>query len=275
MSAQSDRRIHPWRADLAAAFLKDRVKAPRYVEGRDHQVATGLATLYGEPDKNTPAVSQLLYGEVFTVFEEKDGWAWGQNATDDYVGYVKANTLSRNVCTPTHLVSALRTYVYSKPNLKSATRDALSLNGRVCIIEEDANFTRIGEDAWVFLGHLAPLEQHEPDYAKTALSFLHCAYLWGGRSSMGIDCSGLVQMSLLRAGHPCPRDSDLQKAALGEVIASDAPLKRGDLIFSPGHVAIAIDATHAVHASAAHMAVAVDPIASLFKPGLSSIRRLG
>ncbi|HAU29241.1 MAG TPA: peptidase P60 [Rhodospirillaceae bacterium] len=275
MNAPLDHRTNPYRDDLAAAFLKDRIKAARYVEGEDMRIAIGLASLHDAPDSQTPAATQLLYGETFTVFDEGDDWAWGQNATDGYVGYLPAEVLSPQGNAATHSISVLRTFVYRRPDMKAPACDLLSMNARVTILDEEAGFARIDRDAWVFLPHLSPMDQHESDIAKTALSFLGTPYLWGGRSSLGLDCSALVQMSLLRAGMACPRDSDLQKSVLGSVVPADEPIQRGDIIFSPGHVAIAVDATHAVHANGHKMMVTVNPIAELFKPGLSIIRRLG
>jgi cell wall-associated NlpC family hydrolase len=84
--------------------------------------------------------------------------------------------------------------------------------------------------------------------------------LWGGKSSLGIDCSGLVQVSMNAAGLPCPRDSDMQQAALGRLLDANEPrdLRRGDLIFWKGHVAIVRDADTIVHANAFHMATAIE-----------------
>lgn len=270
-----DHRTNPFRDDLAAAFLKDRVKASRYVDGKNMQIGTGLATLRDAPDETMPASTQLLFGETFTVFEEKDGWAWGQNATDSYVGYLHTSALVPCGKPASHRIAALRTFAYARPDMKSAAIDLLHINSPITILDEEAGFARIAENLWVFLPHLIRIDQFEPDIAKTASLFLNAPYLWGGRSSLGIDCSALMQMSLLRAGIPCPRDSDLQKAALGTSVPADEPIRRGDLIFSPGHVALATDETHAIHASGQNMLVSIIPIASLFKPGLSIIRRLG
>ena len=112
--------------------------------------------------------------------------------------------------------------------------------------------------------HLAPLRSFEPDFVAVAERFRGVPYLWGGKTSLGLDCSGLLQVALQACGIPAPRDTDLQERALGAAGAPDAAfgnLRRGDLLFWPGHVAIARDRDTLVHANAFHMMVAIEPTA--------------
>ena len=103
------------------------------------------------------------------------------------------------------------------------------------------------------LGHLAPLAQREKDFVAVAERFLGTPYLWGGKTNLGLDCSGLVQIALNACGIPCPRDSDMQEAAFGKTI-DIAQARRGDLVFWKGHVAIVRDGANFIHANAFHMA---------------------
>ena len=90
--------------------------------------------------------------------------------------------------------------------------------------------------------HLVPIDSYENDFVAVAERFLGAPYLWGGKSNLGLDCSALVQLALTACGVPCPRDSDMQEHALGTLIASDfSALRRGDLLFWKGHVAIVRD----------------------------------
>ncbi len=114
---------------------------------------------------------------------------------------------------------------------------------------------------WHFpASHLAPLAVKQPDFVAVAETLLGAPYLWGGKTSLGIDCSGLVQIALQAAGIEAPRDTYMQEAALGKA-SPPAGLKRGDLIFWKGHVAIARDAATIIHANAHHMMVAIEPAA--------------
>jgi cell wall-associated NlpC family hydrolase len=108
--------------------------------------------------------------------------------------------------------------------------------------------------------HLAPLDHRETDFVAVAERFLGTPYLWGGKTNYGLDCSGLVQLALTACGIRCPRDSDMQERALGALVDMKN-LRRGDLVFWKGHVAIVRDPKTFLHANAFHMAVAVEPIA--------------
>ncbi len=90
--------------------------------------------------------------------------------------------------------------------------------------------------------------------------FLGAPYLWGGRDSLGLDCSGLVQQALYAVGAACPRDTD-QQALLGESVPR-SELARGDLVFWRGHVGMMLDETRLIHANAHHMAVAIEPLSA-------------
>jgi cell wall-associated NlpC family hydrolase len=260
-----DPRLHPFRADLAAAQLKGKVESKRFVEGTAYEIIHGQAPLRRAPAHDAVLDSEALYGERVTVYEiDDEGWAWGQLETDGYVGWLPANALGRPGAAPTHKVAALRTLGFSRPDIKSPPAAALPLGARVAIVREQPPFAITASGLHLPSGHLVPLAASEPDFVAVAERFLGVPYLWGGKSSLGLDCSGLLQVALHAAGIPCPRDSDMQQSALGKPAAlADlvrGDLARGDLLFWKGHVAIARDNASLVHANAYHMAVAIEPI---------------
>ena len=262
--AKPDARLHPWREDLAAEELRGRVDAPRFAVGEGFHVAVGCADLRRAPREDAPLDSQLLLGEGFRVYDRADGWAWGQAVLDGYVGYMAERCLGRGWLTATHRVRALRTFLYARADLKAPVLLSAGMNAKVAVAERCGRFVRTEGGLYVFAGHLGAVEERCADYVAVAEDLLGVPYLWGGRDALGLDCSALVQMALEWAGIACPRDADMQEAALGEAIdfgGFDAGvLRRGDLVFWRGHVGILRDGETLLHASAHDMKVASEPL---------------
>jgi cell wall-associated NlpC family hydrolase len=260
--ASFDRRLTPVRPDLAAKHLRGLVEAPRYVEGRAAQVVMASAPLRRRPDPDAPLETEALFGETVTVYDESEGWAWAQLDRDQYVGHLPAASLGAPTA-PTHRVAALRTHAYPGPSIKLRPRMALSLGAQLRIVGRDGDFAVSEGGLYLWSRCLAQSGAHEPDAAAIAERFLETPYLWGGRTSEGIDCSGLVQTALTAAGVASPRDSDMQEAALGEPLPIDDPeaaLKRGDLVFWKGHVGIMRDPLTLLHANGWHMKTVSEPL---------------
>lgn len=283
--SELDPRLNAYRADLAAASLKGRVEAARFVEGRPAQVARGVADLRREPRASAPLDTQLLFGEAITVYDQAAGWAWVQNAADGYVGYVEAAALGAEVAPPSHAIRVLRTFLYPEPDLKAPPLDALSFLSPVQALGARNGFTEVragGCGGWVYGAHLAEDREVAPDFVATALTFLGVPYLWGGRSSLGLDCSALVQLALVRAGVRCPRDTYVQECEVGVSLPGDTVPRRGDLVFFPGHCAIALDETDVIHCNAGAMLTAIEPLADVLRRveresggrGVTSVRRI-
>jgi hypothetical protein len=259
-----DPRLNAWRADLAAKELEGIVKAPRYSAGSPRQVAWPLAPLRRQPLATAGLDTELLFGESVTVFDEAEGWAWVQCHRDRYVGYLPAASLQERCLPSSHWISALGTFVYPTPDIKSPPLHHLSLGSQITVDEQQDRFSRLATGGFVVNRHIAATTAPARDFVEIAERFVGTPYLWGGRSRIGLDCSGLVQLSLQAAGRPVPRDSDMQEAALGLPIsvASDFDgLERGDLVFWKGHVGIMADGVIMVHANAHQMAVVAEPLA--------------
>jgi cell wall-associated NlpC family hydrolase len=271
-----DPRTNAYRPDLAAAHLEGVVVAERFIEGVPCQLRTGFATVKAQPDFEAPQTTQALFGETVTVYEEHDGWVWGQIETDGYVGYLRLDTLWGETPEPTHRVSAIRTFLFPEPDLKSPTLDVLSLTSRVAVAGETNGFAELEQGGWVFTKHLAGLAEVVPDYVATAGRLIGVPYLWGGKTSMGLDCSGLVQIALDAAGLSVPRDSDQQAKAIGEAVADFGDLRRGDIVFFPGHVGIMTGPERLLHANAFHMMVTEEPLADVVARGaqVTGVRRI-
>lgn len=264
LPAGFDPRTTPARPDLAAAHLRGKVEAARFVEGTLKQAIAATAPLRRTPSHDAPVDTEVLYGERVMVYETTDeGWAWGQLDLDRYVGWLSAAALGDARAKPTHRVSALRTFLFPRPDVKSPPLDALSFGSKLAVVRKEETFAATDTGGYVPVRHLVPVEQVEADFVATARSFLGVPYLWGGRSSLGLDCSGLVQLALQAAGHASPRDSDMQEEFGKPVSFSGDPraLKRGDLVCWKGHIGFVSEPGRLLHANAFHMCVAEEPLA--------------
>jgi len=228
-------------------------------EGR-MRCAAPAAAIRREPDFVSEQVDQLLFGEDIDVLEARGAWVRGRAVRDGYEGWVEDVALRPPGGEPTHTVAALRTYAFPEPDLKSAPPRLYSMNALVRTGEQEGRFVRVEEAGWMFAEHLRPVGVYESDPVAVAERFVGAPYQWGGRESLGLDCSGLVQQALYACGRPCPRDSDVQAQTLGAVIDPAEGVRRGDLVFGRGHVAMLIDAERVVHANSHHMAVVVEPL---------------
>ena len=253
-----DPRLTAARADIAAKELEGKVKATRYVEGRAYEVFEPQAPLRGEQAPDAPLATEALKGERVVIYDiNAEGWAWGQLVTDGYVGWLPANALAPVGPSPTHRVSALRTLAFPGRSIKLPPVEALPLGARLAVVGIEDRMAVTATGCYVPAAHVAPLGVHEPDFVAVAERFLGAPYLWGGKTVLGLDCSGLVQVALSACGVACPRDSDMQEGALGTA-ADASDLQRGDLIFWKGHVAIVRDRDTLVHANTFHLAVAIE-----------------
>jgi hypothetical protein len=247
------------RPDLAARALEGRVTAAAYVDPSPMVCRVPTAALRTASDDDARQEDQLLFGELFDVLETKDGWLWGQARRDGYVGFARASGFQAPGDPPTHRVSALRAYAFSGPDLLAPPAGLYSLNALVCVEAQDGRFLRGQGAGWFVESHLAALGDFESDPAAVAERYLGAPYLWGGRDSLGLDCSGLLQQALYACGLACPRDTDLQFTALGAP-APAGDLKRGDLVFWDGHVGMMLDDTRLIHANGRDAATAIQPL---------------
>jgi cell wall-associated NlpC family hydrolase len=261
MTETLDPRLTPARPDLADLRLRGRVEAERFVAAAPRRVVSASAPLRRGPAPEAGLDTEALLGDAVALYDAADGFAFVQLVRDGYVGYMPSACLGPAEPEPTHRVTALRTFLYPEPDLKRPVRAYLSLGARLVVTGEAGSYLETPA-GYVFAAHCAPVAERAPDYPATALRLVGTPYLWGGRTSLGLDCSGLVQLCLDAAGLPCPRDADMQERALGDALPLDlSGLRRGDLVFWRGHVGLMLDRDTLIHANGHHMAVAVEPLA--------------
>jgi cell wall-associated NlpC family hydrolase len=243
-----------------------------------YQIVTRSAPLYAAPNAGSEMVSEMLFGETLQALEDQGGWIKARSLRDSYEGYVAIETLGTEILDPTHQVSALQSFVYRKPDYKDPPLTAIPFLARLTLMGEPAQngFVEMEGGGWIWAGHLEDITETHADYTATALRFVGTPYLWGGRSVRGLDCSGLVQLALLAAGRPCPRDTKDQ-IHLGQAADIARPPRRGDLVFFERHVGIMTDEHHILNATARTMDARVemlDEMVKHYKGGVLAIRRL-
>jgi cell wall-associated NlpC family hydrolase len=268
--AAPDPRRNAYRPDLADARLRGRVAAPRYAEGKEARVIVGLAPLRRAPSPAAERDTFCHYGEPLLVFDDADGFVWCQSQFDGYVGYVEIGhvALGRPPA-PTHFIATPGSYVYSVPDLRAPPVDFLPRHAAVTVtatglITRGTEYARLDTGHHLPLACLAPQPPRSPDLAAAAALYFGVPYLWGGRSFLGIDCSGLVQSAFRDLGRTVPRDTDMQREAIGAPIAAAAEtdLERNDLLYMPGHVLIYEGEGRVIHADGARMTVRREPLAA-------------
>ncbi|MEM7730225.1 MAG: NlpC/P60 family protein [Pseudomonadota bacterium] len=242
---------------------------PRIAERR---VVAPFAPLSFKPGPRQAQETELLHGQGFDVHAEQGRYVYGRaaplqcgSARRAYVGWVPTKALGAPGPEPTHAVSVVTAPVFSRADLKSPIVMSLPLGARIAVMAEAGGYLQIGAGAWMSRLHLRALDDPEADFIAVARRYLGQPYVWGGTGARGLDCSGLVQMSLDACGVDAPRDADMQEAVLGEPVALDAPRVRGDLLFWAGHVGIMATRTRLLHANATHMSVVEEPVGAALR----------
>ncbi|VEJ44801.1 NlpC/P60 family protein [Bartonella vinsonii] len=259
-----DPRLYAFRDDLADKRLETEITAQRFVQGEKKRVNTAVAGLFKENNKKSERQTECLLGEELLIFEQGENMSWGQSLKDGYVGYIDTTVLCTSDIKQTHIVSVPRTFQYLQADLRGPMECSLSMGSKVSVVDEievhGTMYSILENGKAIFTHHLSPIGRVYEDYVTVAETFIRTPYLWGGVSGFGIDCSGLVQLSMIMSGQMVLRDTDMQQKTIGKQLTDHDKLQRGDLIFWKGHVAIMIDQENIIHANGFSMDVMIEPL---------------
>jgi len=230
----------------------------------------GRTPVYSAPKFSAELETELIYGQLFRAIKTTDGFVEGiviplMASKDGLVskGYVRETDLVPMAATAAHKISTLQASVFSRDHIKSQITARLPFGARVTVAEQQGDFFKLTQGGYIHQQHIAPFDKYEDDFVAVAERHMGLPYIWGGVSSDGLDCSGLVQSALWATGQSCPRNSGEQRDGLGRALDKGTTLKRGDLVFWPGHVGIMQDAAYMIHANAFHMCTASEPLSAV------------
>ena len=209
-------------------------------------VKSSIANIYKKNNKNSGIVTQILLGEDFKIQNKIGKFYKGYKAYDKYKGFIEAKDLHLDKNKKTHKIISKECNVYKKPNNKYRLNKKIFFNSRISILDDKNNFIQT-KNGWILKKNIKPINFRKKHFLDNIKLYLNTKYLWGGNSPKGLDCSALVQELLKFNNIYCPRDSKDQKKFFRKEISSKN-IRKGDLLFWKGHVAIALSNKKLVHA---------------------------
>ena len=218
-----------------------------------------------EPSEDSPLETECLFGEKVEILDENLDWVYCKVNTDSYHGWVKKNGLGKTKKT-THRVISNRSFVYADKNAKSNHLLYLPLGAQLVIDNIQSEWAEINlynnktQVGFVPSKHIVSLDHRVKDWVAIAELSLGTPYKWGGRDTIGIDCSALLQLSYQTYGEDIPRNTSQEVKLKKKHIRNVDDLKRGCVVFWKGHVGIMIDKFNCIHANAFHMQTKIEPL---------------
>ena len=207
---------------------------------------SSLKNIYSKPSSNSEVLSQILYGEKFKILKKKKGWVKIKTSYDNYIGYIKNDNFYENF-KPEQKIFKLKSKIFIKKNNKFLpTKKFLYFASGVSYLNKYKNFIEFKKNNWIKKSDTKEISHQEKNFLKIIKLFLNSKYLWGGKTSDGIDCSALIQVYFYYNRIFFPRDSKDQIKFCKK--KSKKRLSKGDIIFWKGHVGLCLNNSKFIHA---------------------------
>ena len=203
-----------------------------------------ITNLYKKQSIKSEVVTQMIYGDSFSVTKKNGNWLKIKIKEDGYIGYIQNKNFSFFI-RPTHKVSVLKSKIYKNSNQRKKINE-ISFGSKIKILENRAKFIKFSL-GWISKDDVKPISYKEKNLFYKVLIFKNIKYKWGGKSFRGIDCSGLIQLFLNFNNKYCPRDAKDQVKYFKKNIKL-SNIKKNDIIFWKGHVALALSRKKLIHA---------------------------
>lgn len=218
------------------------------------------------PNENSALETECLFGEKIEIKDSYMEWVYCKSETDNYSGWIKKNTIGA-LGNPTHRVIANRSFIYERKDAKSNCLFYLPMGAKLVIKDIQATWAKVSlftnydhENGYIPSNHIIKLNHSVEDWVAIAENLINTPYRWGGKDTIGIDCSALLQLSYENYGEIIPRNTIDQLKVQKPTVSDINALRRGFVVFWKGHVAIMTDKLNCVHANAFHMKTIIEPL---------------
>ena len=222
-----------------------------------------------EPNETSELETECLFGETLTIFDKYLDWYYCKLSTDNYCGWVQKHNLGK-IIPSSHRIVSNRTFLFKDSDVKSGCINYLPLGAQVCVKDIDKGWAKVYlfdnnnyKFAYIPSNHIIKIGDTVNDWVSIAEKLIGTPYVWGGRNSIGLDCSALLQLSYQTNGENIPRNSNDQSLLKKEIINNQNMLERGFAVFWKGHVGIMVDKLNCIHANAFHMEVSREPLVDI------------
>ncbi len=233
----------------------------------EKEIKSSFADVRNKPTYNSILETQLICGETLEILSSQNEWSYICSKEDNYKGWIKTNQIGEKT-NKTHKIIQLSTYVFEKPDHKSRVICKLFLNSMIRVDSFKGDWVKIFFNDKVGFLHrnsIIDLNKNNMDWINICLKFKNAPYLWGGKTFEGIDCSGLIQLSLQCCGIKFPRNTNEQSEFVSNFVNSTKNVSKGTLIFWDGHVGVMINDTELIHSNMYHLGVHIENISSAVK----------